>query len=179
MQKWINYFLLFSIVCHSFAGAQESNIPKKVQIEKTGCAMYFFGTPSAWEITELGQNDTLFVAQSDHNDIKYGAFIIKYDKVDDKIFQKEIKTQNMLNLLGVFKETYNIKRCVGEGLGRTLNNYPDVVGALDYCEDESQNQFSIHSWSNGKIVAILFVASADVEPNINMQELFFNGFRFP
>lgn len=179
MQNNLIFFLLIYFGCFRLAQSQESNIPKKYGIEKTGCSMYFFGKPSNWDITPLSNFDSLYVAQSEHNGSFYGAFVIKSNAVSEKDLTASGKEQRMLNFLDVFKETYEIKRCVGVGLGRTLEAYPAVIGAIDYCEDDKQHNFVIHTWNNGNIVAILFIIYGDEEPNINMQQLYFNGFKFP
>jgi hypothetical protein len=171
-------FAFYACVANTQEG--KSQILQRTNVEKTGCYMYFIGTSMPWDITEISTRDTLFVAQSSYKEVTYGAFIIKYNEVSDELKTDDGKKNNMLHLLNLFKDTYNIKRCMGVGLGRTLEAYPAVIGAIDYCEDDTQQRFVIHTWSNGNIIAILYLfALEETEININLQEVYFNGFHFP
>ena len=53
----------------------------------------------------------------------------------------------------------------------------DVKGILEYAETEDGTKYTIKSWTNSSMIAVMYVASKK-EVNINFQEIYFNGFRF-
>jgi hypothetical protein len=63
------------------------------------------------------------------------------------------------------------------GKGHTLENQPDVKGILEYAETEDGTKYTVKSWANQSMIAVMYVASKN-EVNYNFQEIYFNGFRF-
>jgi basic membrane lipoprotein Med (substrate-binding protein (PBP1-ABC) superfamily) len=60
---------------------------------------------------------------------------------------------------------------------KSLQNQPDVKGILEYAETEDGTKYTVKSWTNPSMIAVMYVASKK-EVNINFQEIYFNGFRF-
>jgi hypothetical protein len=62
--------------------------------------------------------------------------------------------------------------------GLTLPGYPHVQGTLDVFENEEGSMYRTKSWTDGKVVAVLYIHKKGEVPDNTANEAFLNGFQF-
>ena len=148
----------------------------KFDVMKTGAAAYFPAEPE-FEMTLSEDKSEVYTAEVKVGDFTYGSIIVKFkeplgDDTDDWD-SLVISYMRFLNE-GVFE----LESETAPGFGHTLDSNPSARGVLQYGEDEDGIQYTIKGWVDGQFMAVMYVSYME-EMNINFQNLFLDGFRFP
>lgn len=176
-------FLLLSICAMNLFSlkAQTSSTPRfsKIPIQNTGCAAYFPGPVGEISMSYSEDSSEVYTAETEdtyYNGQKFGLILVRFNP------QYSIPTSNdylLISYMDYLKSTLNVKSSAGYGKGHTLSTHPSAVGVLDYWEDETKTQWVVKGWTADGFLCIMFIYGAESIENINVQEVFFNGFRFP
>jgi hypothetical protein len=134
--------------------------------------------------TDEAGNKTYSIV-TEHEGVKYGAIIMHFaeplaplktmQEADFKDFKQETVLMVLMDIctqLG-FDETDGSKI----GLGHFKEEYPDLVGVLDYWgKKNSKSRAIVKSWIDNQFIINLFILYEEgAEPNFNYQQLFLNG----
>ena len=84
----------------------------------------------------------------------------------------------MIGYLDFLKSQFEVKESAGYGKGHTMESWPKAKGVIDYWKDSAGLEYKVKAWADGNYLAVLLVYGAKEYPNINVQEIFLNGFRF-
>lgn len=171
MKKYISVLVLFLGI---FAFGQ---VPRfaKYDVAETGAQLYLPLVPT-WEKSLSEDRSEIYLTSVIFGEVEYGAIIIRLAEETAKTNQNpESLMESYVHFLNdnVFKFT----KKTDFGKGHTLQNQPDVKGILEYAETEDGTKYTVKSWTNPSMIAVMYVASKK-EVNINFQEIYFNGFRF-
>jgi len=152
---------------------------KKYAIGESGCSAYFRSQPDAVEASTMEDGSIVYSTSAMCDKITYGIIVIKFAKPMDKT--KDQQTETLKQYCEIVKDLLSMKQSVGYGEGHTLEKYPNAIGLIDYCQDESGNECKLKAWIDNNYAAVLYVhfpTSESEKNNFNVQELFLNGFCF-
>lgn len=171
MKKFIIYS--FFILISSFT-VFKSQVPRftKHDVENSGASLYIPGEPK-WETTLSEDQSNVYTTEVIFNKVTYGAVVVKFSSPIESIDNVMESYLHHLN-----DKYFLLTKTTDIGKGHTLEKYPDVKGFLEYGENANGEKFTIKTWGNTKILAVLYIKSKE-EVNFNFQEIYFKGFRFP
>ena len=147
----------------------------KYPIAETGTQFYFPEEPK-WQKSISEDKSEIYITTSVIGDVEYGLIAVKLAEEAVKSNENpEALMENYVNYLNdnVFKFT----KKTDFGKGHTLENQPDVKGIIEYAETEDGTKYTVKSWTNKSMIAVMYVGSKK-EVNINFQEIYFKGIRF-
>jgi hypothetical protein len=81
--------------------------------------------------------------------------------------------------LDFLKGQFGVTEAAGYGRGHTMESNPKAKGIIDYWEDSDKNQYSVKVWIDPNYMGVMMVYGPKEFPNVNVTQLFLNGFRFP
>lgn len=154
-----------------------AQVPKfaKYNIADTGAQFYFPAEPK-WQKSISEDKSEIYLTTSVIGDVEYGLITVKLAEEAVKSNENpEALMENYVNYLNdnVFKFT----KKTNYGKGHTLENQPNVKGIIEYAETEDGTKYTVKSWTNKSMIAVMYVGSKK-EVNINFQEIYFKGIRF-
>jgi hypothetical protein len=81
--------------------------------------------------------------------------------------------------LDFLKGQFGVTESAGYGRGHTLESSPKAKGIIDYWEDGEKNQYTVKAWIDPNYMGVMILYGPKEFPNVNVAQLFLNGFRFP
>jgi hypothetical protein len=163
------------------ASAQPEKMrPSKAAIGDSGCSIYWFTQPSSPEpdvVFSADSSKMYLWEDSIDTDYTFGLILIRYSEPLEN--NKETKEQMMTAYLDYLQEQLGITGAAGYGMGHTLEDYPNVIGLIDYWEDVDEVRYAVKAWSDSNFMAVLYISGPDDYPVFNIQDMFLNGIRFP
>jgi hypothetical protein len=147
---------------------------KKYPIGNSGCAAYMFCNPGNFAISYSEDSSKVFTGRCVKDSFEYGIICVQ---LKDTIDEKDIAENLLESYLDFLKTRFAVREATGYGKGMKLKDREDIAGIIDYWQDEEKNHWSIQGWTDGKIIAVLYVKGNEL-PDYNKQQLFFKGFRF-
>lgn len=171
MRKYITILILFLGV---FAFAQ---VPRfaKYNVAETGAQMYLPASPT-WEKSISEDKSEVYLTSVIFGDVEYGVIAVKLTEEAAKgNGNPEALMESYVNYLN--DAVFKFSKKTDFGKGHTLENQPDVKGILEYAETEDGTKYTVKSWANQSMIAVMYIASKN-EVNVNFQEIYFKGFRF-
>lgn len=173
------FISLISVSVHLKAQGTTS-VPRfvKYDIDESDCKTYLPAEPEYIDVSYSQDSSKIFTLEVGHEyfgDHKFGLIVVKLKDVDLKGQEEEMLTAYMDYL----KTSLNIKSSAGYGKGHTLNTHPTAKGVLDYWVDDQENDWVVKGWAAETTLTIMYIYGSEPFDNINIQQLFFNGFRFP
>ena len=168
-----NIFILFFVGFSLMVFAQTPRF-KKYVVAETQMQIYLPTEPK-WDQSTTGDGSEVYVYDELFGTINYTAIIIK---ISSTITNKD--PENLLESYMIFSEdsVFSLDQKAGFGKGHTLDNQPNVKGILQMGKSKDGKEYKIMGWTDGKFIAILSTSSLE-EMNVNIQELFLRGIRFP
>jgi hypothetical protein len=147
---------------------------KKYSIGRSNCAVYLFCDPGKFEISYSQDSSTVYTGECVKDSFTYGIICVK---LKDSVSVEQDAAALLKSYLDFLKEQFSIRQSAGYGLGMQLNNREDIIGMIDYWQDENKKQWSIQGWTDGKILSVMYV-TGNTLADYNKQQVFFKGFRF-
>jgi hypothetical protein len=155
-----------------------AQIPRfsKYSVKETGAFVYMPAEPN-WTIELSEDQSKVYSTQVQSGTTFYGVIVVE---LAEQLPDDTQVWENLLSSYMVFlhDEVFQLLSDLDLGYGHKLECCPSAIGILEYGEDVEGIQYSIKGWVNRKYIAVLWMADEE-EPNINYQQLFLNGFRFP
>lgn len=155
-----------------------SQVPRfaKYPVAETGAQIYLPAQPT-WEKSLSEDKSEIYLTSVVSGDAEYGAIVIKLN--DEAAKNNENPEALMETYVKYLNDAvFKFSKKTDFGKGHTLENQPDVKGILEYAETEDGTKYTLKSWTNKSMIAVMYVASKK-EVNYNFQEIYFKGFRFP
>ena len=171
MRKYISVLVLFLGI---FAFGQ---VPRfaKYDVAETGAQIYLPAQPT-WEKSVSEDKSEIYLTSVVFGDVEYGVIVVKLAEEAVKgNGNPEALMESYVNYLN--ESVFKFSKKTDFGKGHTLENQPDVKGILEYAETEDGTKYTVKSWANPSMIAVMYIASKN-EVNYNFQEIYFNGFRF-
>jgi hypothetical protein len=177
--------LLIGFQAALFAQAEPSRVRfARQEIGNSGLKIAFPVTAQidAPETDEAGNKTYSIVTE--HEGVKYGAIIMHFAEplniqAESAEKVKKEKEELVVNLLVDLSQQLGYATTQPETMGRGhyKEEYPDLVGVLDYWgKKNSKSRAIVKSWIDNQFVINLFILyELDAEPNFNYQQLFLNG----
>ncbi len=166
---------IVSIVLLLMAVNANSQLLKKYSISNSGCSIYMFCDPGAFEMSYSQDSSKVFTGECVKDGFTYGLICVQ---LKDSVSGDQDAEALLETYLDFLKGQFNIRSAAGYGKGMHLNNREDIIGIIDYWQAEDKTQWSIQGWTEGKIIAVLYVNGKE-QADYNKQQVFFKGFRFP
>lgn len=163
------------MICVSSALSAQTPRFQKYPVMESGTYIYF-PAEAVFEKSYSEDSSDVYTCEAEVGGINYGAIIVKFaGELNDEPSDWEALLSLYMEYLA--SSTFALTSQVDPGYGHTLESAPEAKGILMYGEDADVNQYAIKGWINKYVLAVLFVYSKE-EMNINVQNLFLNGFRF-
>ncbi|HEX2609136.1 MAG TPA: hypothetical protein VHK91_17265 [Flavisolibacter sp.] len=126
---------------------------RKVFIGNTNCSFSFSAGPLEFDITENEQGDTLYLAESQERNVSYGILCADLHEKWSLEEGKAILLNYMERLQKPFQALYNtgISDCTH------WHQQTDSCTVMDYWQDQYQQDWKLKGYTNGKIIALLYV----------------------
>lgn len=174
MKNLLLSLIVFTVSCSALA--QKTPRFAKFQIKETGAFAYFPSEPN-WEISVSPDGSTLYTGEVIHDEHNYGMILVKLseDMGSDSTAWEGTLTAYIEFLNG---SVFEFKESTPLGYGHTLESHPAAIGVIEYGVDKDNSEFKVKGWANSRFIAIMYVGNIK-DMNMNFQELFLNGFRFP
>ena len=175
MKKLFFYFFLIFLFTNSFG----QKVPRfsKIAISNSGCFAYFPGTPTNFNASFSEDSSIVYTGSFDFDGYTFGIVSVKFAR---KTGANNEELENLLiAYMDYLKTFFDISSTAGYGKGHTLESNPDAIGILDYWEDKSGNQLNVKAWVDHYYLGFMYLLGKTEYPNINIVQLFQNGFRFP
>lgn len=171
MKKYISFLVLFLGIV-AFA-----QVPRfaKYDVAETGAQLYLPAAP-IWEKSVSEDKSEVYLTSVIFGDVEYGLIAVKLaEEIVKGNANPEALMESYVNYLN--DAVFQFSKKTDFGKGHTLENQPDVKGILEYGEIEDGTKYTVKSWANQSMIAVMYVASKN-EVNVNFQEIYFKGFRF-
>ena len=161
-----------------FITTVSAQVPRftKYPINQTGHFAYFPVDPGEFEPSKSEDGADVYTAEVEYDCSLYGIIVVDFLPGSMDGSSKEDMEELLISYIDFLQEQFMITSTAGYGKGHTLESNPNAVGVIDYWEDATGFEYKIKGWADTKSLAFLYIAGK--ETNINVQELFLNGFRF-
>ena len=169
--------LLLLILVH-FAQAQTNNRFSKYAIGNSGCKAYFPQNPGKPDVSyspDSAKIYTIDVENTAWGKYNFGLIIADLPHVD----LKDNEEMMLMSYLDFLKTQFSIVEAAGYGKGHSLPSHPTARGVLDYWKDKTGDDWVVKGWVAEQTLVVMFIYGKPAFTNTNIQELYFNGFRFP
>lgn len=153
----------------------KSQLLKKYAVAQTGCAIYMFCDPGKFNLDYSEDSSKVYTATCSKEGFTYGVICAQ---LKDSLTAEDDTTGLLESYLDHLKSAFDVREATGYGKGMHLQNREEITGIIDYWQTTNKIHYAIQGWTDGKIVAVLYV-SGESQPDFNKQQLFFKGFRFP
>lgn len=166
--------LLFTVFIFSQIAVSGQSL-KKYPVAQTGCTVYMFCDPGKFEISYSEDSSEVYAGECIKDGFTHGLICVV---LKDSVGINEDAEGLLESYLDFLKSQFKIRDAAGYGKGMHLKDRDDIIGIIDYWQAEDKSQYAIQGWTDGKIIAVLYVNGME-QPDLNKQKIFFNGFRFP
>ena len=147
----------------------------KYDVAETGAQLYLPAAP-IWEKSVSEDKSEVYLTSVIFGDVEYGVIVVKLAEEAIKgNANPEALMESYVNYLN--DAVFQFSKKTDFGKGHTLENQPDVKGILEYGEIEDGTKYTVKSWANQSMIAVMYIASKN-DVNVNFQEIYFKGFRF-
>jgi hypothetical protein len=145
---------------------------KNYLIGDTGCSVLLSSGTGTFDFSQTSSGDKLYFNEFCDNNVHYG--IICIELIDDyDIDEAESLLQNYVSKL---KKPFVIMHHTGFESAIDWNTR-NSRAFVDYWQDAGQNDWKVKGYTNGKIMAILYVQNIN-KLDVKMQDQFLDSFHF-
>jgi len=167
----LNILILIAVAVN----AQYGNF-RKYQIAQTGYYCYIPVDPIKFDEQKSEDGQMMYTKEVIVNETTFGIITVLLDKNFATTSAGDLK-ELLVSYMDYLKEQFEIEGAAGYGFGHTLTSNSKAQGILDYWEDKSGNEFAVKGWIDNTAIAFMYVKGKEL-PNINVQNMFLNGFVF-
>ena len=152
----------------------EAQKPRIYDVGQTGCSFYIYCENFNLEKVFAEDSSLVYSGECQSNSIAYGIICVQL-AVPLTTDEEAIKMVNdyMEYLRGELKVT----AVTDQRTGFRLDNDLSTIGAAENWRDATDNRWNLKTWTNKKIIAILYSYARETPP-IFETEAFQNSFRF-
>lgn len=168
-KKWL---LLVALLAACVVHSQEI---KKYAIGNSGCSLYMFCDPGKFDLSYSDDSSKIHTGECNADNFTYGVICVNLKNTVNEMDDAEKLLESYLDFL---KQLFKIREATGYGMGSRLMEREDTRGIIDYWDDEDKNKWVVQGWTDGKVIAVLYVKGT-THPDFNKQQVYFKGFRLP
>ena len=166
---------LLSFLCFPVLQSQTPRFAK-YEVMNTGAAVYFPAEP-VFELSYSEDESEVYTAEITQGENSYGTIIVNFaEELGENSGEWESLLFSYMEFLN--KSAFELVSVVDPGYGHTMESHPEAKGILEFGEDANGLRYVIKGWIDKNMLAVMFVYSVE-EMNINLRNLFLDGFRFP
>ncbi|MBS1656272.1 MAG: hypothetical protein JSU05_15575 [Bacteroidetes bacterium] len=166
------FFILLTLITSQVLFGQTL---KKYSIGNTGCSVYFTCNPGEFQQSYSEDSSAVYTAECISDSLHYGLICVQ---LKEKVSSGDDAENLLTSYLDYLKSTLEIQKSAGYGKGATLAGSPQARGVVDYWEDKEGAQWKIKGWTDGAIIAVLYVYADGPFNETEKTNVFLNGFRF-
>jgi hypothetical protein len=173
-----NIILLFTLLIFSFSSYSQNVVPrfKKYEILNSGCSSYFPEIPTNFEKSLSEDSSIVYTASVDFDNYTYGLITVKFKNTfNGSISEHE---ELLISYMEYLKTVFNVTEALGYGKGHTSTFNQNATGIIDTWEDNTKNTISVKAWIDNNFIGFLYLKGKVEYPNINIINIYLNGFRF-
>jgi hypothetical protein len=149
---------------------------KKTEILNSGCSAYFPETPTNFEKSFSEDSSIVYTASVDFDNYTYGIIAVKF-KTPFNISTTELEDL-LVSYMDYIKTAFDVTETLGYGKGHTNNSNANATGIIDTWLTKDKNTFCIKGWIDNNFIGFLYLKGTEEYPNINIKNIFLNGFVF-
>ncbi|MBI5539147.1 MAG: hypothetical protein HY951_03755 [Bacteroidia bacterium] len=169
----LGILLLFFL---SFSSYSQTVVPrfKKTEIMNSGCFAYFPETPANFELNISDDSSLVYTASVEFDNFTYGIIAVKFKNTFDGSLSEH--EDLLISHMDYLKTVFNVTNSLGYGKGHTSNFNPNSTGIIDTWEDNAKSTISVKGWIDNNFIGFLYLKGKEEYPNINIKNIFLNGF---
>ena len=133
--------------------SRKSPLLRKYFIGNTGCSVYLFGEPAIAETTRTKDNDVMHVVKCFSGPISYGVICID---LHNPFVNGAEAGKTLVNFMNSLHQPFSILHQTGME-EKTVNDGDLTI--TDYWQDKGNRDWKVKGWTNGQVVAVLFVSN--------------------
>lgn len=162
--------------------AQNEEIPHfRIYNVSVSGAFVYLPQPPEWDIKYSEDSSTVYTTETLFNKIHYDCIIVK---LKDSLPDTPQEYENLLlSYLDYLFTQFKLNSTIDPGFGHTLESNTKARGILQYAINAEGQPYIIKGWADNHFLAVMLIIYPNEESannsNINVQNLFLNGFRFP
>jgi hypothetical protein len=170
--------ILMVLVSAPLLKAGEEPLLNKINIGESGCTAYMIGKPGEVSVSKSPDGSDIFTVESISQkwpDHQFGLILVRLVGMDEGV----VKEQLLMAYMDYLKGQFSITASAGYGKGHTLETHPTAKGVIDYWEGSDGLKWVLKGWTAEDFLVVMFISGPETFDNINVQQVFFNGIRFP
>lgn len=178
MRLFIQFFILLNVLTVSAQGS-DFTPPRLVKkaISTSGCFAYFpEESDTEYEISYSPDSSVVYTGDFASGDFHFSIILVKFHQFS--INTPEEKEDLLVSYMDYLQGLFSIELSAGYGKGHTHPENTEAIGIIDYWQDSDGDQWSVKGWIDNTTLAVMCIYGPTDYPNVNIQQLYFNGFRF-
>lgn len=149
---------------------KSSKKPRKTFIGDTNCSVHF--SPDAvFDFTQSEEGDQLYFAEYTEKSVGYGVLCARVHSILPLDEAQDVMNSYLNRLRKPFNALYN----TGVDLCQTWNKEDGSIQMVDYWQDEDNLDWKVKGYTNGEIIAVLYVKNIN-EITVEKQDEFLDSF---
>jgi hypothetical protein len=167
--------LIVIFFCLLTANSISAQTLKKYPISNSGCYAYFFCDPGPFTSEKSTDSSDMFTGECVTSEVTYGLICVK---MKDKLPDLKTSEETLIAYLDYLKTSLKITTAAGYGKGHLLKNKESTRGVMDYWKDADGQSWKVKGWTDGRIIAVLYVCSKKEVPEAKAN-VFLDGLLLP
>jgi len=147
---------------------------KRFSIANSGCTILLPEHAGNFSTSFTNAKDIIHFGETSEGDVTYGSVTIQLLNPLDTLAEAEKVLAQFMHTL---QASYDIEHTTGLTLGYTLKGNNEARGIVDYWQDADGIDFKVKGWTNGSIMAVLFIREISQVP-VAKQEMYLDSFKF-
>lgn len=178
MKKLFLQIILMVFVSAPLLKAGEEPLMNKINIGESGCSAYMIGKPGEVSVSKSPDGSDIFTVESNSQkwpDHQFGLILVRLVGMDEGVDKEQL----LMAYMDYLKGPFSISTAAGYGKGHTLETHPTAKGVIDYWEGSDGLKWVLKGWTAEDFLVVMFISGPENFDNVNVQQVFFNGIRFP
>lgn len=142
--------------------------PRTILIGDTNCSLHF-SPEASFDFTQTDEGDQMYFSDFREKNVTYGVMCAQLAEPISLDEAREVMTTYLNRLQKPFLALYNT------GIQFYPGNQENALTMTDYWQDESQIDWKVKGYTNGKIIAVLYVQNIN-DISVEKQDEFLDSF---
>ena len=150
----------------------------KTPIGNCGCSAYMPADMPKFNLSLSEDGAEVYTAELETSGLFYGCIAVKFAERFGDDYTSEHLEALLISYMDYLKSILGVTSSTGYGKGHTLTDYPDALGVLDYWQTGDSVHYAVKGWINRDKMGVLFLGKKDSDADVNVQNVYLNGWRF-